>query len=71
MSPEVRRALNLASRVIEEEALLFYEEAAELMVLILDPEPGTVEQLWNQHAITKGRALSLRALANKIRSLRP
>ncbi len=71
MSPEVRRALNLAARVVEEEALIFYEEAAELMSDRLDLEECTVEQLWDQHALIRGRALSLRKLANKIRGLRP
>ncbi len=71
MSPEVRRALNLAARMVEEEALIFYEEAAELMSRMLDPEEGTIEQLEDRHAIANGRALSLRKLATKIRHLRP
>ncbi len=71
MTPEVRQALNLAARVVEEEALIFYEEAAELMSHMLDPEAGTVEQLVDRNAILHRRALSLRNLAVKIRGLRP
>ena len=71
MSPEVRQALNLAARVVEEEALIFYEEAAELVSYLTDPEKGTVEQLEDRYAIANGRALSLRKMENKIRGLRP
>ncbi len=71
MSPEVRRALNLAARVVEEEALIFYEEGAELMSRMLDPEAGTIEQLEDRNALVNSRAHSLRKLATKIRSLRP
>ncbi len=70
MNTEVRRALNLAARIVEEEALLFYEEAAEVIPNGIDETPENKEA-WAHHDITKGRALSLRKLANAIRSLRP
>ncbi len=68
MSPEVRHALNMAARVVETEAILFYEEAAEMMPD--EDETSSNERQWVRHALIKGRALSLRVLANTIRSLR-
>lgn len=65
----VRNALNMAARLVEEEALMFYEEAAEIMPR--EDESHINKAEWEAHDLTKGRALSLRNLANSIRSLRP
>ena len=69
MRPEVRRALNLAARVVEEEAILFDEEAAEIM-----PEEGgafDTREARKRFEQTRGRAKSLRNLATQIRNLKP
>ena len=69
MHIDVRRALNMAARVVEEEAILFDEEAAEIM----PPEDETVDtkEDWEKYNQTRGRAHSLRKLATQIRCLKP
>ncbi len=65
---EFRRALNLAARVVEEEAIIFDEEAMEIM----PPEPETADtyEEWKRFKETRGRVHSLRKLATAIRSIK-
>lgn len=64
---DFRKALNLAARVVEEEAIMFDEEAAEIM----PPENQNSEnyEQWQRYDQTRGRAHSLRRLATSIRSI--
>ncbi len=68
MQIEFRKALNLAARVVEEEAILFCEEAAEIM----PPEDETedTKEAWESYDQVRGRAHSLRQLATAIRSIK-
>ena len=68
MHAEFRKALNLAARVVEEEAIMFDEEASVIM-------PHEVEAIhnrekWEKFKVTRGRAHSLRKLAMAIRNIK-
>lgn len=59
-------ALNKAARLVENEAILFEEEAAEIR-RILDDENENNKVEWRARDQILGRAGSLRDLARKIR----
>ncbi len=71
MHREFRNALNLAARVVEEEAIMFDEEAAEIKPPGI--ETGDTEDEWDEwerYDQTCGRAHSLRKMATTIRSIK-
>ena len=61
-------ALNLAARVVDEEAILFDQEAAEL--LPAEDETAETKEAWQAHDQSRGRAMSLRRLATTIRYIK-
>ena len=68
MHREFRNALNLAARVVEEEAIMFDEEAAEIKPS--KDETVDTKEDWERYDQTRGRVHSLRKLATAIRSIK-